>query len=472
MSDSTPASVEVLAGAGPAAAEPGPRPRPGRSLSLFDATCIIAGIIIGAGIFETAPAVAACARGPAATLGLWLAGGLLALIGALCYAELATAYPRLGGDYVYQSRAFGRGFGFLFGWSQLAVIRPGDIALLAFVFGRYGENLLGNPGWSLTGYAAAAIAGLTAVNLLGVRQGKRTQNLLTVVKVAGLLAIVGVALFSPLPSAAPSGPPVAAPGGLALALILILFTYGGWSEIAYVAAEIRNPRRNILRSLVIGTAVVTAVYLLMNAAFLRALGFGAMAGSEAVAADTAATLFPRVAGRAVSALICISALGAINGLIFTGARISYAVGEDHPALGNLGRWSGRRNTPAFALAVQGVLSIAIVMIAGSFINTILYTAPLVWFFFIATGISVFVLRRRDPGTPRPYRVSLLLPALFCALCIFMFYSCVSYAWQVMPKALLVLGGTLLSGTGAYALSRVWSGSPLVRDGPVLRHRVP
>jgi APA family basic amino acid/polyamine antiporter len=266
-----------------AQAEPSARAVPKRELTLFDSTSLIVGIIIGAGIYQTAPDVARGAASGWGVLGLWAAGGLLSLCGALGYAELAAAYPREGGDYVYLTKAYGRWAGFLFGWIQLAVVRPGDIAVMAFAFATYARAIVDPLARSpfphpQQVYAGAAVMALTAVNILGVREGKWTQNLLTVVKVLGLLAIVAV------------------------------------------AAEVRDPKRNIVRALVSGTAAVTVIYLLVNGAFLYALGFAGLAGSEAVAADTVRTAFPEIGGRLISVLICVSALGAVNGLVLTGAR--------------------------------------------------------------------------------------------------------------------------------------------------------
>ena len=292
---------------------------PKQELTLFDSTCIIIGIIIGAGIYETAPTVAECLGSESRILGIWLLGGLLALAGSLCYAELATAIPQAGGDYVYLTRAYGPSIGFLFGWSQLAVVRPGDIALMAFIFARYANELFPLGGISQLFYAGAAVVVLTIINILGVKSGKWTQNILTVAKILGMVAIIIVGFSAPAP--APSSE-ISTPltlGGLDLALILVMFTFGGWNEMAYVASEIKNPRRNIVRGLVAGTVAVTVLYLLMNGAFLSALGPGPMAASQAVAVDAMAKVFPAASGRAIAVLICISALGAVNGLIFTGA---------------------------------------------------------------------------------------------------------------------------------------------------------
>ena len=424
---------------------------PKQELSLLDSTCIIVGIIIGAGIYETAPTVARCLESETAILTVWLLGGFIALMGSLCYAELATAIPKEGGDYVYLTRAYGPRVGFLFGWTQLAVVRPGDIALMAFIFARYAHQLFPLSGISQLFYAAAAVVVLTLINILGVKSGKWTQNILTLAKVLGMAAIIIIGFSAParvtFPEAA--GPPTW--GGLDLALILVMFTFGGWNEMAYVAAEIKDPQRNIVRGLVTGTVAVTVLYLLMNGAFLSALGPGPMAASQAVAVDTLAKVFPDAAGRAIAILICISALGAVNGLIFTGARISYALGAGHLVFRPLGIWHPRFGTPVYALITQGVLSLAIVFLAGSFLDTIIYTAPVVWLFFLGTALSVFILRRREPELARPYRVNLypLPPVIFFLSCLFMLYSSVTYALAKVPWGLVLLSGVMLTGALIY-----------------------
>ena len=432
---------------------------PKKELSVFDSTCIIVGIIIGAGIYETAPTVAACMGSWVSTLGVWLVGGLLALTGALCYAELATTYPREGGDYVYLSRAYGNRVGYLFGWSQLVIIRPGDIALMAFIFSRYARQIYHFAYCDLI-YATSVVVVLTVINVLGVKAGKWTQNVLTVTKVLGLLVIIAAGVLAPsVPSSAESGSFTM--GGLKLALILVLFTFGGWNEMAYVAAEVKRPQQNIVRALVIGVTAVTALYVLVNGAFLCALGYMKMAASEAVAVETIAAVFPKTAERAVSILVCISTLGAVNGLIFTGARISYAMGTDHISFRVMGKWNQYLGTPMWALVVQGCLSIAIVLSAMSFIDTILYTAPVVWLFFLATGFSVFVLRGKDPETLRPYKITgyPVTPILFCTFSIFMFYNCMSYAFMKNPTSLLISVSVLLTGVLVYRLTGSTRRSP-------------
>jgi amino acid transporter len=273
-----------------------------------------------------------------------------------------------------------------------------------------------------------------------VRQGARTQNLLTVAKTVGLLLVVAAAFGS---SAAPpaAGPTERIPFGLAL--IFVLFTYGGWNEMAYVAAEVRDPDRNIGRALVLGTLVVTVLYLLANGAFVVALGHGGMAASTAVATDTVAAVFPEGAAVLVAALICISALGAVNGLVLTGARISYALGRDHRPFARLGRWHPRLGTPVAALTVQGAIAVALIVALGSFLGAVLYTAAAVYAFYLATTLALIVLRRREPQRPRAFRVPgyPVTPLVFAAVCALLIWSAINYepAISLATGVLVLLG---------------------------------
>ena len=440
-------------------AKPAAGVAPKKELSLFDSTCIIVGIIIGAGIYQMAPDIAKGAGCWWGVLAIWAVGGLISLSGAIGYAELATAYPKEGGDYVYLSRAYGPWAGFLFGWGQLAIIRPGDIAVMAFAFATYARTiydpLAAYPEYSQRALAAAAVVVLTVINILGVKEGKWTQNLLTTVKALGLLAIVVVAVIAPRVA---SSAAVETVGKLplSLALIFVLFTYGGWNEMAYVAAEVKDSRRNIVRALVLGAAVVTVLYLLVNGAFLYTLGYAGLATSKAVARDAISMAFPNIGGRLISALVCVSALGAVSGLIFTGARISYALGAEHRAFRLVGKWHARTGTPVWALLVQGAIAVGLIVILGSFIDTLLYTAAPVYTFYLATSLAVIVLRFKEPHVERPYRVTgyPVTTIIFCAVCAFLIYSAVSYAWNQMPKSLCLLEGVLLAGMVIYCLTDV------------------
>ncbi len=432
---------------------------PKRQLTLFDSTCLIVGIILGVGVYRFAPDIAKGVDGWWQVLAIWGVGGLLSLFGAFGYAELATAYPGEGGDYVYLTRAYGRWSGFLFGWLQLGVVRPGDIAVMAFAFATYAAEIYApvakiGPLPIEIVYACAATILLTIVNIIGVQQGKWTQNVLTVIKALGLLAIVGVACFAPAREAA-----VAAefdPMPLSVAMILVLFCFGGWNEMAYVAAEVKDPKRNIVRALIVGTIAVTVVYLLVNGAFLHVLGYEGLATSQAVASETVTAVSPALGGRLISALICISALGAVNGLVFAGARISYAVGQEHRAFRPLGKWNASTGTPVRALALQGILAVGLIIGLGSIIDTVIYTAPAVYTFYIATSVSVLVLRIREPNVERPYRVTgfPITTILFCLACVLLIYKAGEFAYVVLGKPWIVWFpfAVMLAGLPIYWLS--------------------
>jgi len=430
--------------------------QPEPALSLFSSICVIAGIIIGVGIYEATPDIAASMSSSAALLGVWCIAGIISLCGALCYAELSSTYPEEGGDFVYLSRAFGPALGFLFGWANFLIIRPGSIAAMTFPFANYfavlcdplARGSLANI--RITVYAVLAVIVLSLLNIIGVRFGAWTQNALTIVKVTGLLALAALAFLAPGAADALASSTPASGFNPGLALILALFCLGGWQEICYAAAEVREPKRNLPRVLVLGTFCVTVLYLLISAAFIHALGYTAVSASKAVAADTLHALYGAGAAKLASLLIAVSALAAVNGMIFAGARIFYAAGQQHRAAGYLAEWSPRFNTPARSLAVQGLLSTAVIVFAGSFRQTLIYTTTVVWLFFLLTGLSVAALRRKDPQTPRPYRVSLYpVPiAVFCAACIYVAWSAAAYD----PRGTLVSLALLVLGLPVYWLS--------------------
>lgn len=426
---------------------------PRRELGVFDSVCIIVGIIVGSGIFQIPSVVAGSVPHVAGLMGVWLLGGLFSMAGALCYAELAAAYPQQGGEVVYLGRAYGRWAGFLFGWAQTLVILPGGIASIALIFADYARRLAGFPSSTVRYVAAGAIVVFTAVHLAGVRGGKWVQNLLTVLKVAGLLLVTGICFLAP---ASGESPPVGdAPPNWGLALILVLFAYGGWSEISFVAGEVREPGRNFVRTMLAGIGAVTLLYVLVNAAFLSALGRTGMAASKAVAVDAVAAVFPGAAARGVAALVCLTTLGALSGLIFAGSRIPYVLGTGHRALAFLGEWHAGRGVPSAALLLQGALSAGLVLSLGSFVEVVTYSAPVVWAFYLAAGVGLFVLRRKEPLAERPYRVTgyPVTPVLFCASSAFLFYSSVEYAVSMKTAWPLVSVGITLAGVPVYGVLR-------------------
>ncbi len=406
-------------------------PKP--SLAFVDAVALIVGIVIGAGIFESPALVAANAGSNVAVLLLWLTGGAVSFIGALCYAELATTYPHVGGNYHYLKRAFGKKVAFLFAWARMIVIQTGSIALLAFVFGDYISQILPLGAFSTSIYAAGAIAVLTALNIFGLQQGKWTQNLLTLAKVLGLLLVVIIGLSLATPSTPPTPPTTSNSGGTwGLAMVFVLLSYGGWNEAAYISAEIKDKQRNIVRSLLWSIGIITAIYLLINLAYLRGLGLVAMAQSQAVAAALMRQALGEGGALFLSLLVAVSALGAINATILTGARTNYALAQDFSLFRFMRSWQYQKSTPNMAFLLQGAISLALVGLGSitrnGFETMVDYTAPVFWFFFLLSGISLFILRRQEPHLNRPFQVPLYpwLPLLFCLVCGYLLYSSLAY----------------------------------------------
>ena len=420
-------------------------------LTTPDTVAIIVGLVIGAGIFRFPPLVAANSPDETAFYLLWVAGGAVSLVGALCYAELATAYPSAGGDYHFLQRAFGRTLSFLFGWARLAVITTGAIALLGYTFGDYASSLFRLGPNSSAVYAALSVLVLTAVNILGIRETKGTQNVLTTLLVLGVIAVIvtGVLLVAPAPSAPVAAPPKPWTAGVPFAMLFILFTYSGWNEAAYVSAELKE-RRSMVVALVLSLALVTVLYLAINFAYVRGLGFQGVAKSDTVAADLMKLKFGATGANLISVTVCLAALTSINATIIAGARSNYALGCDWPLFARLGLWDERTDAPRNSLYVQGAVAL-ILVVAGAFtdqVKTMIeYTSPVFWFFFMMVGVGLIVLRARDPGAPRPFRVPLypLTPLIFILTCAYLLYSSLAYvkggAWA--GAAVLAIGLVLL-----------------------------
>ena len=423
---------------------------PRASLSIIDGIAMMVGLIIGVGIFKLPFLVALNTDSGTMFLGLWVLGGVITLIGALVYAELAAAYPSTGGEYHFLTRALGNDVGLLFAWARTTVIQTGAIAAVAFVFGDYAQQLwpLGAYGPSI--YAAAALVFLTLINLAGTYQSKNAQIIFTILEVAALLFVsfVGLALASPAPSAALA--PAPGGGALGLAIVFILFTYGGWNEAAYLSKDVRDVRRNMVRILVAGTLAVTLLYLLINLAYLNVLGLEGMRKSPAIAADVMRMSLGSAGAVLLSLFVCCAALSTINASIFTGSRIYHALGEDL-AVRSLSFWSGTGNNPRNAITLQSAIALALVGFGATtkegFEAMVNYTAPVFWFFLFLVGVSAFVLRQREPNHERPFRMPLypVTPLLFCATCAYLLYSSLVYTGTgaLIGIAVLLAGIPLL-----------------------------
>jgi APA family basic amino acid/polyamine antiporter len=443
----------------PGATGAGGQPRP--SLSLFDAVAMIVGLIIGAGIFGTPSIVAGAAGGEGMMLAMWVAGGVFAIIGALSYAELSTAFPSAGGEYHFIHRAFGRSLAFLYGWARMTVIVAGSIAVFAYLFGDYMSRVVSLGEHSSAAWAALVVIVLTGVNYAGIREGKYTQNVFTVLEVSGLLLIIVAGLFlaGPVAPAAAPAPGSSGPwymgAGIGTAMLFVLFTYGGWNDAAYISAEVRDPNRNMVRALLVAIGLVAVVYLLVNLAYLKGLGYAAMARSDAVAADLLKAVWGGTGEKIIAFVVAIAALTSVNGSIIVGARSNYALGRDWPMLGFLGRWDDASGSPRNALLVQGAIALALVIFGAiqksGFKGLVEYSLPVFWGFFLLVGVAVFVLRRKEPNTPRPFRVPgyPVVPAIFVLTCAYLLYSSLAYhrTHALWGLAVLAVGGIVMLAGG-------------------------
>lgn len=407
-------------------------PQRRHALTVGRAAAIVIGTVVGVGIFRTPALVAANASDEVAFLALWLAGGVVSLVGGLCYAELAAANPNVGGEYHFLSRAFGRSTGFVFAWCRMAVIQTGAIAAVAFVFGDYATQLVPLGPFAPALYASAAIVVFTWINLLGRSPSTLTQVVLTGGTLLALAAVAAAGL-----TAAPPSPQLAAPAGgvvtvAGAAMIFVLLTYGGWNEAAYLSGELRNVQRDMLRLLVVSIGVITLLYLALNVAYLRGIGLEGIRDADVVAAELLRRTMGNEAALVVSLLVAAATLSTLNAAVFTGARTNYAMGRDHALLRPLAEWDARRQAPARALWLQAGIAVALVAFGSvtrdGFATMVEFTAPAFWLFLLLTGLSLFVLRWREPDAPRPFRVPFypVTPAIFCATSAFMLHASIMH----------------------------------------------
>ncbi|MEX2593704.1 MAG: amino acid permease [Anditalea sp.] len=428
------------------------KPKP--SLGPVDVIALIVGIVIGAGIFRTPSLVAANVESASLMLTAWFLGGIVSLIGALCYAELTTAFPNTGGDYYFLKRAFGKRTAFLFAWARMSVIQSGSVALLAFIFGDYASQVYSLGDHSSVIYAAIVVGILTGINILGVNMGTAAQKLLTTVEVVGIIIVIVVGFFfvpsttEVVNSTTPMGSGTIS--SLGLAMVFVLLTFGGWNEAAYISAELRSGRKHMVKALIISIIIITAVYLLVNLAYLRGLGLSGMAQSNAVAGDLMGNAFGERGLVLMAILVAVSALTSANATIFTGARSNYALGRDFPVFAVLGKWDMRTSGPVNAFIIQGLISLVLVSLGlfsrNGFETMIEYTAPVFWFFFLLVGISLFILRSKEPNVERPFRVPLypLTPIIFCLTSAYLLYSSIVYTgWGSLVGIGVLLAGVLL-----------------------------
>lgn len=444
-----------------APASDGAAPRP--VLSVFDGVMIITGVVIGGGIFSLPPLVAGISGSVEWMYAAWVLGAVLALVGALCYAELAAAFPHTGGDYYFLTRAYGKDVSFFFAWARIMVITTGSIALLAYVFGDYMTRVLPLGAQSPTIYAVAIIAVLTALNVTGLKGSSRTQNVMSGLLVLGMLVVVVAGFVAPTPVAtAPTAEvasiPAPALAAFGTALLFVLFTYGGWNEAAYISAEIKGGSKAIVKVLVLALGLITVVYLLFVTALLSGLGFDGLKASNAVAADVAGKAFGPLGERMIGAIVALAALTSINATMIVAARTNYSLGADWRLFSFINRWNSERAAPVTAFVITGALSAALVLVAamnqGGIRFMVEFTAPVFWFFFLLTGIGLFVLRFRYPNVARPFRVPMypVLPMVFVLTCAFLLYK--SLEWAMINKAVQIALYVMAAGFAVWIVARL------------------
>ena len=431
-----------------------------RLLHPLSAVALIVGIVIGAGIFKTPSLVAGISGDAGWALVLWLAGALISIIGALCYAELCTTYPNAGGDYHFLHRAFGRNISFIYGWSRATIINTGSIALLAFVFGDYMSTLVNLGAYSSAIWALVIVLLLTAVNLAGIHASSQMQTWLTVTEIIGLLAVVVAGFWVDAPS---SGAiqwfaQAPAPAQWGLCLVFVLLTFGGWNESAYISAELKGGPRTMVWVILASMITLTVIYLLVNTALLLGLGLSGLSQSKTAAGDLLGLAFGPWAQKALGLFVAIAALTSINATMFVGARTNFAVGSDWKALRKLGQWQVDIGSPKQALLMQAVISIGLIALgtqeADGFSAMVEFTAPVFWGFLFLVGLSLLWLRQTDAHAVRPFKVPRypVLPLIFSAVCAWLTYSSITYA--ISQKAIHVSMWLIASGVLALLILHV------------------
>ena len=413
-------------------------------------------MVVGAGIFRSPADIAANAGSAAWFFGSWVAGGLIALAGALCFAELATMLPSAGGDYHFLKTTYGRSIAFLFAWSRFAVINTGSLALLGFVLGDYLNAV-----WSLgphgaSWYALITLVAMTLFNLKGLYTGQSADYAMTGLEVGGLVVVfaAGVALvIAGVPPQAPDpAPRPGVPGGIGLALLFVLFAFSGWSEVSTLSAEVKDAQRGMVRALVASIITITGLYLVANWALWRGLGIEGLAASKTPAADVIARAFGNWAGILTAIAIAMATITSINATIVVGARTTWAAAADWPRLSFLGHWNGERGIPVAGIVSQGMVGVLLIGLGtytrDGFATMIDYTSPVFWLFLTLSGFAVILLRIRRPDLPRPFRVPLypVLPLVFCASCLFVLWSSVQYVrlGALLGLGVLAIGGLVLA----------------------------
>jgi APA family basic amino acid/polyamine antiporter len=381
---------------------------------MLDATVMVIGIVIGSGIFVLPNLIARDLPSGGAILSVWIVSGILSFFGGLAYAELGAMMPATGGQYVYLREAYGPLCAFVSGWTFMLAVLSGGTAWMSVTFSIYlGQFIPLTPAVSKV-VSLVLLALLSVVNLVGVRESAWVQRSFTFLKIAGLAVLIGAAFWSPSAAAHQNagtpymgtpymGTPAISLGHFGAAMAACLMAYNGWSYVSFIAGEVKDPQRNLLRSLVVGMAVVGALYVFANVAYLKVMTVPEIAASGRVGADAATRTMGAIGGNFVSLMVLLSIVGAINGCIFTAARIPFAQARDGLFFGRFGHVHPRFQTPAFAIVLGGLWT-ALLILTGSYETLYSYSILAAWIFYTLSVSAVYVLRRNRPDAPRPYRM--------------------------------------------------------------------
>ena len=427
-------------------------PKLARVLTLLDATMINVGGIIGSGIFMVPATIALLTGSTSLILAVWVFGGLISLFGALSVAELGAAMPRAGGQFVYLNEAYGPVWGYLYGWSCVAVINTASIAAVGVAFSEYLGFFFPLSTMGIKSVAILSVILLTIINILDVKSGARAQNVFTLLKIGAILGIISLGLVMDGGSAEniqpfyPDRPLPALVGPLGLAMVSVLWTYDGWIFITYVAGEVKNPGRNIPLSLVFCMLIVISIYLLINFVFTYTLGIEAMGTSSLVASDSASIFLGEKGAALVSIIILISLLGANNGFILTSARINYAMARNRLFFQQAAKVHPKFKSPANALIIQAVWACALTF-SGTYNQLITYIIFASWIFYAMSCAAVIILRKKRPEMKRPYKTPgyPYIPIIFILFAVFLTFNTILEA----PRDAAVGAGIILAGLPLY-----------------------
>ena len=428
------------------------QPKLKRVLSLLDATMINVGGIIGSGIFMVPATVAMFTGSSSLFFMVWIAGGIVSLFGALSVAELGAAMPRAGGQYVYLSEAYGPVWGYLYGWSAVAVINTASIAAVGVAFSEYLRFFFPITDVSIKGIAVVTIVLLTIINILDVKSGARFQNVFTISKLGAIFGIIILGLvmeggsnqnLSPFFSDQSFTELV---GPLGLAMVSVLWTFDGWIFITYVAGEVKNPGRNIPLSLIFCMLIVVSIYLLLNYVLIYTLGFTGMNGSDLVVSDAASVFLGNKGAAIVTLIILISLIGANNGFVLTSARINYAMAKDKLFFHQASQIHSKFKSPANALIIQCVWA-CLLTFTGTFNQLITYIIFASWIFYGMSAGAVIILRNKKPDMERPYKTPVYpwIPIIFILFAIFLTINTIMEA----PRDAAIGAGIILAGLPMY-----------------------